>query len=224
MSKTRNSSKNPPSVNIVVQRDVSGNIIIGDANQINRHATFLFSSKQWTFLAILAVLLLFAGVIFTQKIFPSSPPGQPDASRPAVTPTAIPPGMWKVEVFDNINLNGSPLTSFPQTAQANGEGGYQIRLTPAALRQQVSNLPASNYSLRLAGEFEFQEGYFEFHCEHHDGCRVYVDGINWIDVWWDGGGGQDLARDIPAGRHMVVIEFYDKSGYGLLETRWRIKP
>jgi len=107
--------------------------------------------------------------------------------------------MWKVEVFDNINLNGSPLTSFPQTAQANEEGGYQIRLTPAALRQQVSNLPASNYSLRLAGEFESQEGYFEFNCEHYDGCRVYVDGVNWIDAWWDGGGRHDLARDIAAG-------------------------
>lgn len=81
-------------------------------------------------------------------------------------------------------------------------------------------MPAGNYSLRLVGMFEFQQGYFEFHCEHHDVCRIYVDGINWIDAWWDGGGGNDLS----AGSHVVVIEFYDKSGYGLLEVRWRVKP
>jgi len=224
MSKKRTPGKTPPTVNIVVKRDVSGNIIIGNENQINRHTSSLFSSGQGIVFVVFVFLLAFVGVIFARKLFTPSLLGQPDAAQPAVTPTPIPPGMWKVEVFDNINLNGSPLTIFTLPAQSNGEGGYQIRLTPAALRQQVNNLPASNYSLRLAGEFEFQEGYFEFHCEHHDGCRVYVDGVNWIDAWWDGSGAHDLARTLSAGSHMVVIEFYDKSGAGLLETRWNIKP
>lgn len=128
-----------------------------------------------------------------------------------------------MDYFSNINLDPPVTYHMEQPAEQNVEGGYIIQINSADLHSNAQ-IPLSNFSARFSGLFYFDGGYYEFHCEHHDGCRVYVDGKNWIDAWWDGGGGHDLARDIPTGNHIVSIEFYDKSGLGLLEVYWRIKP
>ncbi|GAB4487573.1 MAG: hypothetical protein OHK0031_11570 [Anaerolineales bacterium] len=220
MSRKKAQPDSSRSTRIVIQGDVSGNLIVGDKNEID--AAKARAPRAWL-LPLTGLLLAAALLAVFWRFFPSSSSPRPSALSPSATFPPIPAEVWQIQVFDNLNLNGAPLFTFSQPAASNQEGGYQILLTPQALQQQTGVLPANGYSLRLAGEFEFQSGYFEFHCEHHDGCRVYVDGVNWIDAWWDGGGGHDLARDLPAGKHTVVIEFYDKSGYGLLEVRWRLK-
>lgn len=221
MTGRKPAKKGRTEINISVGGDVTGNILLGDENTVGQR------SRLWYWIAAGAGGLVLAFVLFAAwrdlNPRPADLPPLPGAVT-APTSTPVPPGAWKVEVFDNIHLDGSPLGTFAQPAEANGEGGYQVSFTPQDVRGQFNALPDGNYSLRLAGTFEFQPGYYEFHCEHHDGCRVYVDGRNWIDAWWDGGGGHDLARDLPAGKHVVMVEFYDKSGYGLLEVRWRIKP
>lgn len=133
------------------------------------------------------------------------------------SPAPLPPGVWQVEVFGNLDLSGAPLAVFALPATTE-DGVYRTRLTPALVQQQVG-MP-SVYSLRLRGVFPFTEGEYAFHCLHDDGCRVYVEGENWIDAWWDGAGQHDLARPLSAGEHEVVIEFYDKGGVGNLEIWW----
>ncbi len=221
----KNAKKKQPEINISIGGNVTGNILLGDKNTIGQPPKRTVSLRFWIIAGVAGSIILFAALFMAWKTF-FSPAGEINFNQQVVFPTStvLPPGIWKVNVFDNVNLNGAPLFTFTQPAEANSEGGYQVSIQPQALSEQVSALPASNYSLRLVGTFEFQQGYFEFHCEHHDGCRIYVDGINWIDAWWDGGGGNDLARDLSTGKHVVVIEFYDKSGYGLLEVRWRVKP
>ena len=211
--------------NITVKGNVTGNIVVGNENAVGQPKPQTGLPHNWVIAVAVIFLVLVVSLFATWKVFfPSILVDNVIPQSVASTSTPVPLGVWKIELFDNINLNGSPLSTFTQSADANTEGGYQVSIQPQVLSQQVSAMPASNYSLRLVGTFEFQQGYFEFHCEHHDGCRIYVDGINWIDAWWDGGGGNDLARDLSAGKHVVVIEFYDKSGYGLLEVRWRVKP
>lgn len=214
-----------PTTNITVKGNVTGNIVVGNENAVSQPKLQISSPHNWVIAVAVIFLIVVVSLFAVWKVFFPSTLGDnfiPQAAVPTSTP--VPLGVWKIELFDNINLNGSPFSTFTQSADANTEGGYQVSIQPQALSQQVSGMPDGNYSLRLVGTFEFQQGYFEFHCEHHDGCRIYVDGINWIDTWWDGGGGNDLARDLSAGKHIVVIEFYDKSGYGLLEVRWRVKP
>ena len=221
--KSTNAEK--PEIKISIQGNVTGNLVVGDGNTVSQPAAHPQKSFRRRLVLTILVLIALAVVTFSAwKIFSSTLQITPEPG--ADLPHRIPlvPGVWQIEIFDNPNLNGSPWQVLTQPAVVNTEGGYQISLTPQSLGQHIIGMPANNYSLRLAGEFEFQTGYFEFHCEHHDGCRVFVDGRNWIDAWWDGGGGHDLARDLSAGKHLVVIEFYDKSGYGLLEMRWRIKP
>jgi len=203
---------------------------VGDQNVVDQlnHQTNLLRTVTVVTVTVLIVFFIF--LLIAWENFPpsinKSTTETPTAMIPTVTPsqTVLSLATWKVDIFDNINLNGSPLQGFTLPAEANDEGGYQISLTLEDLSQNISGMPANNYSLRLASIFELQAGYLEFHCEHHDGCRIYVDGRNWIDAWWDGSSGNDLARDISAGKHLVVIEFYDKSGYGLLEVHWTVKP
>jgi hypothetical protein len=126
-------------------------------------------------------------------------------------------GAWLVSIFSNTNLENSPISQKEIPAEPNGEGGYTIRFDPV---QEGISAP---YSVRWVGTFDLPAGTYEFHCEHRDGCRIYVDSTVWVDAWWDGAGGHDLARELSAGKHRIMVEFYDKSGVGWLEVVFRRK-
>ena len=143
-------------------------------------------------------------------------------SGDSANPSALEIEKWSADFFGNINLNAPSLYHTVLSAEKNDKGGYVIKFNSLDV-QSNQDIPNSEFSIRLSGIFIFESGYYEFHCQHHDGCRVYVDGRNWIDAWWDGEGGHDLARDISAGNHIVTIEFYDKSGIGFFEVFWRLK-
>lgn len=144
------------------------------------------------------------------------------SSGTGTNPSALEIGKWSVDFFGNINLSPPSLYRTMLSAEKNDAGGYSIKFNSVDA-QFNPDVPRSGFSVRLSGIFVFESGYYEFHCQHRDGCRVFVDGRNWIDAWWDGEGGHDLARDISAGNHIVTIEFYDKSGLGFFEVFWKIK-
>lgn len=143
-------------------------------------------------------------------------------SGASTNPSTLEIGKWSADFFGDIHLNAPSLyhTVFP--AEKNDEGGYVIKFNSLDV-QSNQDIPKSNFSVRFSGIFIFESDYYEFHCQHHDGCRIYVDGQSWIDAWWDGEGGHDIARNISAGNHIVTIEFYDKSGLGFFEAFWRVK-
>jgi formylglycine-generating enzyme required for sulfatase activity len=132
------------------------------------------------------------------------------------------PGIWSIDYFSNTQLNAPIVYHMDQPAEPNDEGGYTVEFKSVDLHADP-NIPQSNFSVRLSGLFEFQDGYYEFHCEHHDGCRVFVDSKIWVDAWWDGAGGHDRADNISAGTYPVNIEFYDKGGFGSLQVIWKLK-
>ncbi len=77
-----------------------------------------------------------------------------------------------------------------------------------------------DFSLRMQRDVYFPGGDYSFHVDHDDGARVYLDGQLIIDAWWDGNGGHDAGRNIPAGNHQVKVEFYEKQGDAVLHVLW----
>ncbi len=153
-----------------------------------------------------------------EQIYLSAKQPQP-LSQPAEDLPSV--GVWQVHYFNNPTLDGAPVYSEVTPAIPNEEGGYTISFN--RMQADIPGLAANNYSIRWVGVFDFDEGYYEFHCEHRDGCRTFLDGRVWVDAWWDGPGGHNLARDVSAGQYVVVVEFYDKSGVGFLDLLWRKK-
>jgi hypothetical protein len=124
---------------------------------------------------------------------------------------------WQVSYFGNVSLEGTPLAQAQMPLQFNDEGGFTLQFDP------VQAGLSGAYSVRWVALLDLEAGAYELHCEHRDGCRIFVDSSNWIDAWWDGPGGHDLARELSAGPHRIVVEFYDQSGVGYLEVIMRKK-
>ncbi len=180
----------------------------------------------------LGVVVLGVRSLLPTVAVPPIPPPTTDSPTPTpskvpstATGTAVPPvlGTWGIDYYPSIELGSTAVYHADQLAQKNPEGGYALQIKSIDV-PDIAELPSSNFSMRLSGLFYFSGGTYEFHCVHEDGCRVYVDGENWIDAWRDGVGSQDLAREITEGNHVVSVEFYDKSGQGSLQVLWTIKP
>ena len=146
------------------------------------------------------------------------------ATQPAVTSNSpLQLGTWSIDYFQGTQLSGSAVYHVDQPAGQDTNGGFAVQIKSADLRNNL-NVPASNFSMRLSGLFNFSGGIYDLHCEHQDGCRVYIDGDRSIDAWSDGTGTADVKRSIAAGNHQVSIEFYDKSGQGALQVFWKSEP
>jgi hypothetical protein len=81
--------------------------------------------------------------------------------------------------------------------------------------------PAEQWSARFIKQVYFSGGNYSFHCEHDDGCRVYVDGQLRVDAWWNGSGGHDGGVVLNTGYHEVKVEYYEGTGLARLELWWR---
>ncbi len=125
-----------------------------------------------------------------------------------------PSNTWSVDYWNNKYLAGSPNWH-------NNESGTYI------FRDWGDNGPGggiqvNEWSARFVRTVYFPGGNYRFHCQHDDGCRIYVDGQNCLDAWWDSSfGGHDCARDISSGNHEVKVEFYDNQGGARLEAWWQ---
>ncbi len=128
---------------------------------------------------------------------------------------------WAVQFFGNADLESSVIYQSLINADKNSEGGYSLNFLSS---NKPTEIGSSEYSIRFSGIFPFkQSGKYEFYCDHQDGCRVFVDSRSWIDAWWDGTGSHSIAREISAGTHIVVVEFYDLQSTGNLGVYWRLK-
>jgi len=128
---------------------------------------------------------------------------------------------WTIGYFNNVDLEPPVIYQNIVRAEKNDEGGFSIKLDSGFEAAKNENVPKGNYSVRITGKFPFKTGKYEFVCKHEEGCKIDVDGRNWIDVWWNSGE-DSLARDITEGTHTVDIEFFDITGQGLLEVYWRL--
>lgn len=129
-------------------------------------------------------------------------------------PPQPPQTSWQAEYWDNSELRGS-------SRIRTSEGGVYF-FRKWGWEDGPHGLPADYWSARLVKRTYFPGGLYRFHCHHDDGCRVFVDGRNLIDAWWDSSfEGHDQAIELPSGEHEVKVEYYEKTGFAALEVWWQ---
>jgi hypothetical protein len=120
---------------------------------------------------------------------------------------------WNIEYFGDRNLGGH---CAPNSADGNtyifknwGDGA------PA------SGCNSDDFSVRLTKTVNFPGGDYSFHCQHDDGCRLYIDGQLKGDWWWSSNfEGHDWGGNLSSGNHEVKVEMYDSGGQAKLEAFW----
>ena len=82
--------------------------------------------------------------------------------------------------------------------------------------------PNDSFSARYTRTMNFPGGNYRFHCQHDDGCRIFIDGQLRLDPWWDSSfTGHDWGDTLSSGNHEVKIEFYENTGDARLEAWWQ---
>jgi hypothetical protein len=129
-------------------------------------------------------------------------------------PPPPPNNNWQAQYWDNRELRGSPRVS-------TSEGGiYLVRHW--GWGGGPHGLPGDNWSARFVKTLYFPGGHYRFHCQHDDGCRLYIDSQLRIDHWWDSSfGGADWGGHLSAGNHEIKVEYYEKTGEAALEVWWQ---
>jgi len=126
--------------------------------------------------------------------------------------TSPPPsGNLHVEYFNDKNLGGRCYDGYENSTYVFKNWGSG---SPA------SGCNSDNFSARFTGTYNFSGGSYSFHCQHDDGCRIFIDGQLKLDAWWDSSfTGHDWGGSL-SGNHEVKIEFYDSGGDARLEAFW----
>lgn len=123
-----------------------------------------------------------------------------------------PPGNMHVEYFNDTNLGSRCFD------------GYENNIY--VFKRWDNGSPANgcnsdNFSARFTETLNFQGGDYSFHCQHDDGCRIYIDGVMKGDWWWASDfTGHDWGGTLPSGNHEVKVEFYDSGGNARVEAFW----
>jgi LysM repeat protein len=129
---------------------------------------------------------------------PQPKPGPQPQPQPS---DAIWPGPWSGEYFDNVSLTGAAYTT-REDATVNFDWGWG---PPAG------GMPVNSFSVRWTGTFHFDEGTYRFYAKVDDGVRVYLDGVEIINGWRDGGVRTYTAdRALASGNHDIKVEYYDR--------------
>ena len=94
--------------------------------------------------------------------------------------------------------------------------------SPAAL------LPNDNFAVRWTGTFVADRtGLHQFRAQADDGLRIWIDDVQVVDEWEDGGAGPDFdfELDLVAGdRRAIRVEFYENGGDATVRLRLRTTP
>ncbi len=140
---------------------------------------------------------------------------QSGASVPAsaLNPPAGTQGGLRGEYFANRNLAGQPaLTRVDPTLQF--DWAHDV---PAA------GVPRTNFSVRWTGAITAPAaGHYALSLSGDDGYRLFLDGKQVIDHWFEGGlSTQTIEADFAAGsRHSLRIEYFQAGGDASLRFNW----
>ena len=118
---------------------------------------------------------------------------------------------WQGEYFNNRELKGPPvLVRADQKIKFNwGEG------RPAA------ELPEDDFSVRWTRKLDFEGGIYRFTLRSDDGVRLYIDGKLVLDKWFiQGVTGYTVERPITAGRHSLMLEYFEASGGAIVSLAY----
>lgn len=126
---------------------------------------------------------------------------------------SAPGSTWSVDYWNNKYLAGYP------NWHNNESGTYIFRDWGDG---GPGGIQVNEWSARFVRTVYFPGGDYRFHCQHDDGCRIYIDGQNRIDAWWDSSfDGHDWGGYLSPGNHEVKVEFYDNQGGARLDAWWQ---
>ena len=138
--------------------------------------------------------------------------------RFAVQDASPPPtnsGPWNSQAWQNKYLAGDP----NWTGQWTWSDDY-----PYVNFDWGSGAPfgwdGNEFSMRLWKTIHFPGGYYSFHADHDDGVKIYLDNTVILDAWWNGSGGHDIGKNIPAGDHEVKVEYYEDQDNAHVTVYW----
>lgn len=147
---------------------------------------------------------------------PTPVPETPMPTPPLVEPSPVPPpvGAWRVEIYANDTLSGSPalVRDEPGPTLERDWGGDSA----------AAGLPVDRFSVRWTGSFGFNVADYRFLVRADDGVRVTFDGRLIVDDW-DSRQAElvtgDVRNDRP-GAHVVTVEYRDIDGPASISLRW----
>jgi hypothetical protein len=122
------------------------------------------------------------------------------------------PGPWYGEYFDNTTLSGPPVLTCSDSAIDFdwGWGSPDWRI------------PSDHFSVRWTGTIYFDaSSTYTFSARSDDGVRVWVDGWQVIDGWYDHPA-MTFSGDrwLAAGDHYVRVEYYERTGLAEVAVWW----
>jgi glucose/arabinose dehydrogenase len=125
------------------------------------------------------------------------------AALTIVDASTIPPG-WIGQYYNNQGLSGSPVLT--------RNDGDTIDFQWNTGSPDLATMPTTHWSARWTRTLTFSEGVYSFATFSDDGVRVYVDGQLIIDHWVDQVAGWTANKEMTAGQHTVVVEYYQDLG------------
>lgn len=99
----------------------------------------------------------------------------------ANTATPVGPNQWRQEIY-----NSKTLTNLVdvKALDTNAVGGFALRMADRPISSAGSR---DNFSCKFTKDVFFNKGVYKFILHTDDGGRLYVEGVNYIDHWVDGG-------------------------------------
>ena len=129
--------------------------------------------------------------------------------------STLAPG-WNAQYYSNQNLTGSP------TVTRNDGQDINFDWNTGA---PVVGMPVDHFSVRWTRQLNFNEGVYQFFTTSDDGSRVYVDGQLILNFWVDQGGVTHTAnKQMTAGPHTIVVEYYENAGGALMQFGLSYRP
>lgn len=122
---------------------------------------------------------------------------------------------WQATYWNNTTLAGAPAL---QRSEANldyawGSGSPAPGVNP------------DRFSARWQRYIELTSGVYRFTAVSDDGVRVWVDGEQIINEWYDHAAKTvSVDKNLSAGHHLVVVEFYENTGSAVIRFSWAPAP
>ena len=79
-----------------------------------------------------------------------------------------------------------------------------------------------NFSIRWTGNWQFENGNYNFHADFDDGMNIYIDGQLVITSWRQGTQEKvvDKTVEMTAGWHEIKVEYYKLDNFAIAKLNW----
>jgi len=129
------------------------------------------------------------------------------------TPTPIPISGWRMDIYNNLSLSGTPVTTADvPTINFNwGNGGPVPGLV-------------DNFSIRFTRRITVSPGFYQFTATADDGVRVWVDGHLIINAWPANPSQSYVANHLLTGSHDLEVDYYEQGGLANVSLQYGVAP